>query len=91
MRFTLFSLFAVAALAACSGSDPSSSEPLQSEGEAVSARIHCKTVDDCNAAFESGAWKLSPSSVDTCVQNHDFPYYCMACSAKGVCSFHPGF
>ena len=96
LALSLLASFAFAfAAAACGASDPSSSsessEPSQSTDDALSARVHCKTVDDCNTAFENGTWKLASKTVDTCIQNHDFAYYCMACSAKGLCSFHAGF
>jgi hypothetical protein len=90
---TLFAGSLVALAVACGSTVDAPADPApESSDEALSrARTHCKTVDDCNAAFEKGTWKLSAKTVDTCVQNHDFPYYCMACSTKGVCSFHPGF
>jgi hypothetical protein len=95
MRSPLLAFLASVALAlvACGGSDPSSNDAseAQSADEALTSRVHCNSVDDCSAAFDDGKWKIAAKTVDRCVQNHDFPYVCMSCSTKGVCSFHPGF
>jgi hypothetical protein len=80
------------------GTAPSSAEPIDwaaggaAGSSATTARQApvCRTADDCQSAFDSGAWHLSSRSVDECVQNHDKPFYCMACTG-GRCKFHAGF
>ena len=91
-----FAALSFAALVvACSASAPTTDDTASSTDDALSAakkrKVSCHTVDDCDRAFNDGTWKISAKTVDECVQNHDFPYICMACDTDHTCSFHPRF
>jgi len=80
-------------LAACSAApvDAQSTDSTQDELKKNYSGPKCTSTDDCSTAFENGHWHLPSRAVDTCIANHDQPYYCMACLKSGYCSFHPGF
>jgi hypothetical protein len=87
-RTSIIALVSGTVLIACSAAPVDSTETGSTDEELRAPA--CKTVDDCNTAFEHNKWQVPSSKVDQCIQNHDFAYVCMACT-NHRCTFHPGF